>query len=217
MRYLGPVNHRASILALALITTTDSFSQTEVKPRSGIVEEAVDTYRKQLDLQLRPPPETNAPERTQPKLFSSASRLHVVRLRPGDDLVESLQSLARTGKHKALAIVTCVGSLTKASVRFANASAAAQLDGPFEIVSLVGTLSEQGSHLHACLADNRGQALGGHLKPGCLVYTTVEVVLIEPTDLEFGRAPDPTTGYPELDIRERRSSPAPGKRRSKSR
>ena len=70
-----------------------------------------------------------------------------------------------------------------------------------EIVSLMGTVSEHGSHLHASLARRDLSVFGGHLRPGCLVNTTAEIVLAELPDTVFTRERDEATGYEELAIR----------------
>ena len=70
-----------------------------------------------------------------------------------------------------------------------------------EIVSLMGTVSEHGSHLHASLAHRDLSVFGGHLRPGCLVNTTAEIVLAELPDTVFTRERDEATGYEELAIR----------------
>eukprot|EP01106_Pelomyxa_sp_JSP_P002463 TRINITY_DN1373_c0_g1_i2.p1 TRINITY_DN1373_c0_g1~~TRINITY_DN1373_c0_g1_i2.p1 ORF type:complete len:120 (-),score=13.51 TRINITY_DN1373_c0_g1_i2:59-418(-) len=96
-------------------------------------------------------------------------------------------------------IVTCVGSVTQATIKFANQSQSTQLMGPFEIVSLTGTLtSAGGQHLHISLSDGTGITVGGHLMIGTLVYTTAEIILGEALDLTFSRQPDPVTTYNEL-------------------
>lgn len=66
-----------------------------------------------------------------------------------------------------------------------------------EIVSLMGTVSEHGSHLHASLAHRDLSVFGGHLRPGCLVNTTAEIVLAELPDTVFTRERDEATGYEE--------------------
>lgn len=71
------------------------------------------------------------------------------------------------------------------------------LDGKFEIVSLVGTLSA-GGHLHASLANDRGEVLGGHVLGEMVVYTTAEVVIGECSDLVYSRELDKRTGFKEL-------------------
>ena len=98
-------------------------------------------------------------------------------------------------------MITCVGSLTVATLRLANQEGPSVYKGHFEIVSLVGTLSTNGSHLHIAVSDSTGRTIGGHLLDGCRVYTTAEIVLGELPQLEFRREKDDTFGYQELVVR----------------
>jgi hypothetical protein len=68
-----------------------------------------------------------------------------------------------------------------------------------EIVSLSGTIASfGGSHLHLSVADSSGRVLGGHVKEGCIVHTTVELVIGVLEGYAFHREIDPDTGFPEL-------------------
>jgi hypothetical protein len=96
-----------------------------------------------------------------------------------------------------------VGSLRAASLRFAGQPEPTQLDGPFEILSLVGTLSADGAHLHLAVADAAGQTFGGHLGSGSTVFTTAEVVLGVLPAYRFSREVDPETTFRELRIERR--------------
>ena len=60
--------------------------------------------------------------------------------------------------------MTCVGSLRKAALRLADRDETTLYQGKFEIVSLVGTLSVDGPHLHIALADGARKMIGGHLQ-----------------------------------------------------
>ena len=64
----------------------------------------------------------------------------------------------------------------------------------------MGTVSENGCHLHASFAREDLSVFGGHLRPGCLVNTTAEIVLAVLDDFRFARKPDEHTGYDELVI-----------------
>ena len=123
-----------------------------------------------------------------------------VRLLPGDDLKEALDRLVREREIAAGCIVACAGSLTRASLRLAGAAEATILGGPLEIVSLTGTLSPDGSHLHLAVADREGKVSGGHVKEGCRVQTTAEIVVGTLRGARFGRKLDPATGFRELQI-----------------
>jgi len=128
---------------------------------------------------------------------------HVMRLHPNQDLRQTLIDFVKSHHIKAASIVTCVGSLKQAHLRMAGRPDVLTVEGPVEIVSLVGTLGESGVHLHASLANNQGPVVGGHLVEGAPVYTTAEIVLAELPGLEFQREPDPATGSNELIIKEK--------------
>ncbi|MGI4864445.1 MAG: PPC domain-containing DNA-binding protein [Janthinobacterium lividum] len=137
---------------------------------------------------------------------SSPTRAHALRLQPGDDLRDALQAYVAQQHIKAGAVLTCVGSLTVATLRLANQEGPTEYRGHFEIVSLVGTLSATGgSHLHLSIADSTGRTLGGHLLAGCRVYTTAEIVLVALPELDFTREVDPVYGYKELVVKPKKS------------
>ena len=97
-------------------------------------------------------------------------------------------------------MLTCVGSLRKAVLRFANQEASISLNGHYEIVSLTGVFSLHGGHYHIAIADGEGRCYGAHLMDGSEVYTTAEIVLARLDGFRFLRSFDPQTGYPEVDI-----------------
>lgn len=129
-----------------------------------------------------------------------AMETFALRLRPGDDLLLALDSFAQEHDLEAACVLACVGSLTQATLRFANQENAAVLNGHFEIVALTGTLAKHGSHYHIAIADETGRTYGAHLLEGCHIYTTAEIVIGTVPELRFLRTHDPKTGYPELDI-----------------
>jgi len=132
----------------------------------------------------------------------------VFRLEPGADLKGALDELARRHRIEAGVILTCVGSLQRATIRLAGGDVTKTWKRRFEIVSLVGTISVSGgSHLHVGLADARGAALGGHLKEGSLIFTTAEIAVGVISGTRFSREPDPRTGYHELVVSLSRSGP----------
>ncbi len=134
---------------------------------------------------------------------SVKNTVYTFRLKPGDDIKKSLLQFSRDHSLKAASIISAAGSLTKVSVRFADQKNTSELKGPFEIVSLSGTLSENDCHLHIAVSDRKGQTFGGHLTEGSEIYTTLEVTLIEQNDLEFFREIDQQTTFKELNIRKR--------------
>jgi predicted DNA-binding protein with PD1-like motif len=130
--------------------------------------------------------------------MNSFQKIIAVRLRPKDDLKQALEYISRENKLAAAAIVSAVGSLASASIRFGTGEIK-NLTGPFEIVSLSGTLGRGGMHVHVAVANSRGDTFGGHMLHGCEVNTTVEIVIHNLSDdYIFERVQDPDTGYKEL-------------------
>lgn len=128
-------------------------------------------------------------------------KTYALRLRPGEDPLAALDAFAQANRLEAACVLTCVGSLRKAVLRFANQEQAVALTGHFEIVSMTGVLSAYGSHYHIAIADETGYTYGAHLLEGSEVYTTAEIVLAALPDVRFIRSFDPQTGYPELEVR----------------
>ncbi len=129
------------------------------------------------------------------------NRVYALRLRPNQDLKKEIMAFAKENDIKSGYIITCVGSLKKATLRLANQPNPTTWEDKFEIVSLVGTLSsESGVHLHASISDGTGKTIGGHLMDDNLVYTTAEIVIGEVLDLKFSRKIDSITTYKELFI-----------------
>lgn len=123
-----------------------------------------------------------------------------LRLLPEMDLRLVLIDFAQARPLEAGFILTGVGSLRQAVLRFAGAQQSVVLPGPWEVVSLVGTLCPTGVHLHTCLANGTGQTVGGHVLTGCIVYTTCELVLGDCPTYRFERKLAKETGFYELSI-----------------
>ncbi len=128
-------------------------------------------------------------------------KVFALRLRPGQDLRQQIEAFTKQKHIRAGFIITTVGSLRRAAIRLADQSSPMQFDGKFEIVSLVGTLGQDGVHLHISISDRNGKTIGGHLVEGCLIYTTAELVIGEARGLVFSREQDSETTYQELRIR----------------
>ncbi|HEY3522726.1 MAG TPA: PPC domain-containing DNA-binding protein [Candidatus Limnocylindrales bacterium] len=127
-------------------------------------------------------------------------RTIATRLRPGSDLRAELEALATREGLRAALVLTCVGSLSEVGLRMANQSDTERFTGDYEIVSLVGTISLDGPHLHMSVSDAAGATIGGHLQDRNIVRTTAEVVLGELTAVDFRRPIDPETTFDELEI-----------------
>ena len=131
----------------------------------------------------------------------SSPLFYVFRLRAHEDLKRSILRFARDQQINAGIILTCAGSVEQYNLRFANQTEASAKKGFFEIVSLTGTFSRKGCHLHVSLSDSSGLTIGGHLLDETLIYTTAEIVVASLPGLLFEREPDPTYGFLELKVK----------------
>jgi len=135
--------------------------------------------------------------------MSKLTTIHAIRLKPGEDLKAGIEKLVKEKNIEAGWISTCVGSITKYNLRFANQPEGSSREGHFEIVSLTGTVSINGSHLHLAVSDSTGATIGGHLLDGNIIYTTAELVISSTEKYQFTREKDGTTPWQELNIKEK--------------
>ena len=126
---------------------------------------------------------------------------HPLRLFPGDDLRAALEDVLRQVKLQAAFVIQGIGSLSVAQLRFAGDEDPTELRDDLEILTLAGSLSPDGAHLHMSVADPRGRVFGGHVARGCKVRTTAEILLALLPEHRFSREHDSSSGFMELVIR----------------
>ncbi len=123
-----------------------------------------------------------------------------LRLNPGDDLRAAIEAALRGSGLQAGFVLQGIGSLSVAQLRYAGLPQPTELRGDLEILTLAGSVSSDGAHLHMSVSDAQGQVLGGHVSAGCIVRTTVELLLALLPGQRFSRPVDARTGYPELRV-----------------
>ena len=123
-----------------------------------------------------------------------------VRLTKGMDLKQSIAKLVDKHGITAGSIASCVGCISELNLRLAGAESALNKQEPFEIVSIMGTLTPEHQHIHISASDRSGQVWGGHLMEGTVIDTTAELILHCYSKLRFTRKMDDSTGYTELNV-----------------
>jgi len=130
---------------------------------------------------------------------SKLGRVIFARLSENEDLLEAITLRAKNSK-----IVTgffiLIGVLKKAMVGFYRRGEyqSIEIAGPLEILSCIGNISireqEPFVHAHISVADEKGEAFGGHVLPGCIIAVTGgELILIEAPDVKLQRKLDEKT------------------------
>jgi len=174
------------LLALPLLSSYGDAEHAQYKPTASLNPQIIELCRRGHVLATQ---------------GSCAMRVHCLRLLPNDDVLAALKRFVSERSMGAVAVLSAVGSTGTTALRPAGLPRARVFEGKFEVVSLSGTISASGGHhLHMSISDAECHVYGGHVMPGCLVRTTLEVVLGEIEGVEFARPMDLRTGYDELSI-----------------
>lgn len=126
-----------------------------------------------------------------------------LRLPPACDLRRGIELAVGTLAQPSGFVLSGIGSLSQAGLRFAAAESSILLVEPLEVLSLSGSVTAQGAHLHASVSTASGRVLGGHVVYGCLVRTTAEVLVAILPEWQLWREHDPVSGYMELNVARR--------------
>lgn len=142
-----------------------------------------------------------------------AVRMLLVRLLPGESVMESFGSVLDEHRISRAAVLSGIGSFVRATflgVRRGatrpfglNKATRVSARGPFEVLSLEGNVfptdRERVVHLHVSLGTSDGGVIGGHLVDA-EVYTTVEMLLIALDGCTVRKAADPVAGGIQLQL-----------------
>lgn len=128
-------------------------------------------------------------------------RIYARRLTKGMDLRREIMRIAQEEGVEAGVVLSSVGCVSRGRIRLADGETIKEMDEALEILSLNGTLSKEGLHLHISYGDIEGRSWGGHLVAGNIINTTCELVIGILSEERFTREPDKNTGYDELVIK----------------
>ncbi len=113
---------------------------------------------------------------------SGFSRVVVVRLKRGTDLLDGLRKAVAQEKIRNAAILSGVGSLTSYHVHAVdNTTLPAKniyykAEGPQDLLNVNGCVMDGRVHAHIIFSDDE-KGLGGHLEPGTTVFTFAIITL----------------------------------------
>ncbi len=119
-------------------------------------------------------------------------RVVPLHLEAGSDVRLSLEQFARQAKGTGY-VLSVVGNLSQASFACPGNPKGTVLSGELEIITLQGTVSPGGVHLHLSFSDPDCHVWGGHLEHGTLVLKGADLLVGLLSDL--AEAPlHPSTG-----------------------
>ncbi|GAB3765496.1 hypothetical protein GCM10028796_22880 [Ramlibacter monticola] len=122
----------------------------------------------------------------------------VLRLEPGADLRRAVETQCRACLPGGGFVLCGIGSLMHPLLRLAGQDDETRFEGPFEILTLAGSVTPDGAHLHASISSAQGGVSGGHVLYGNHVRTTAELLIVGVESLRLSREVDATTGFLEL-------------------
>jgi len=131
-------------------------------------------------------------------LESKLGKIVFARLSEGEDLLQSI-TLAAERSHVNTGLFILIGTLKKANVGFYRHGKydTIKIDSPVEIVSCIGNISlrenKPFAHAHLSVSNHKGEVMGGHVMPECIIAATGELVLIEAADAQLCRKFDEKT------------------------
>ena len=125
-------------------------------------------------------------------------RIHLLRLEPGDLLLESIHEYtAQEGINNAYVPVG-VATLSECVMHMVMTTGYPAVehferweDSPLEVAGLSGVIVGGKAHLHM-IVSNHEKAWAGHVEPGCRILYRCELVIHEIEDIEMVR------GYDEM-------------------
>lgn len=102
-----------------------------------------------------------------------AMPLHLL---PGSDLRRSLEEFALAQDATGF-VLGVVGDLSRAAFQCPGQPQPTLIEGDLEIITLNGTVSPRGVHLHLSLSDGACQVWGGHLEAGTVVRKGTDLLV----------------------------------------
>lgn len=103
-------------------------------------------------------------------------RVKAVHLDAGADVRRSLEELAQQQNAQGF-VLSVVGNMRQACFACPGRTSPTVLSGELEIITLQGTISPQGVHLHLSFSDGDCQVWGGHLEHGSLILKGADLLV----------------------------------------
>ena len=133
---------------------------------------------------------------------TSQKNTFIGKLSHGCDLLEELTSICLE-KNITLGKIEAIGAVQKACIGFYSQNSREykfiSFDKPSEILNLTGNISIKDEkpfvHAHIILADETGNAYGGHLAPGTITFAC-EFIIYSFSGNQLIREMDHETGLP---------------------
>jgi predicted DNA-binding protein with PD1-like motif len=145
--------------------------------------------------------------------FTSAAgrngRVIAARILPDQDVLESIERICLHHNVRCGQLTTTIGSLQRVALHYVSRlkpipgegyNTQLVMEGPFSLLSGQGLVSPGDTadrlniHYHAVISGAEDVIYGGHIEPGTITLTTLDLFIIEVEGVDITRARDPQTG-----------------------
>ncbi|WP_457588387.1 PPC domain-containing DNA-binding protein [Ensifer canadensis] len=145
--------------------------------------------------------------------FSSAAgqggRILAARIHPDRDVLQSIEEVCLAHGITCGQITTTIGSLKRVALHYVSRvepdpkfgyTTQLIMEGPFSLLTGQGLVSpgeEPGRlniHYHAVISGEKDVIYGGHIEPGTITLTTLDLFISEVHGVDIVRGRDPETG-----------------------
>ena len=122
--------------------------------------------------------------------IAALDRLILIRVEPGEDLLEALQRAVDEKRVRNGTFISGAGSLSAyhfhvvSSTELPPENAFIKGEGAYDILAVTGFVLDGRVHAHITFSDDK-VAMGGHLEPGCTVLTFAMVALAETAGVDM--------------------------------
>lgn len=121
---------------------------------------------------------------------SSISRVIMIRVDPGEDLLDALErAVAEQGVRNGT-FISGAGSLSRyhfhvvSTAELPPENVFVKGEGPYDILTVTGCVLDGRVHAHITFSDDK-VAMGGHMEPGCEILTFAIVALAEMRNVDM--------------------------------
>ncbi|MCM2503146.1 DNA-binding protein [Aureimonas altamirensis] len=145
--------------------------------------------------------------------FDSAAgttgRVVAARIHPDRDLLESVEEVCRAHDISCGVITTSIGSFRRLAMHYVDRVEPTKeegytrqlvLEGPFSLIAGQGIVAPSlqpgrlDIHYHCVASGKDNRFYGGHVEPGTITLTTLDLVIQEIHGIDIVRGRDPQTG-----------------------
>jgi len=115
----------------------------------------------------------------------TGSKLHILRLDPGDDLLGCVNDLIEKENIVNAAVISGIGTFDHCVMHMVMTTSFPAVehfekwdDKPLELSSISGIIANGFPHLHMVVSDHK-YAYSGHVEPGCRILYLGELLIME--------------------------------------